>query len=61
MPHWRGFNLGENFRQMPAVGGGAKGPRYLRGEMLEGDQSVITVIVPGHSTFLRLLSPPPIV
>ena len=43
---------------MPAVSGGAKGPRYMRGKMLEGDQSVITVIVLGHSAFRGLFSPP---
>ena len=59
--HWRGCNLGENCRQMPAVVGGAKGLRYLRRKMLEGDQSVITAIVLGYSAFRGLLSPPPVV
>ena len=46
---------------MLAVVGGAKGLRYLRRKMLEGDQSVITAIVLGHSAFRGLLSPPPVV
>ena len=40
---------------------GGERARYLRGKMLEGDQSVNTVIVPGHPAFGGLFSPPPVV